>query len=260
MNYRKNGLRLLGLLAVAALSVMALAAASAQAVTPGFLIGKAAVGALTATVGATQEGTSSLLVPGLNFKVTCTAFTVDEGVINSNTDAKGILLYTGCTTLSISTGAEIACEVVEPIKAEALILPAELTNGEPAILAEKIKALINLTKKDELNKECILPFDNVVKGELCLKIRTINDPADPAGEGGAKLETNDTTEPLVLTNETIQTQCKERKALEALGEEVASGGFKDKLLYGAQEVTVDGAAKLKLLTPHLGKTLGVSLY
>jgi hypothetical protein len=252
MNYRKNGLRLLGLLAVAGLSVMALAA-SAQAVTPGFLINKLPVGTLTATVGAEQEGVGTLLVPGLNFKINCTAFTVDEGAINTNTDAKGILLYTGCTTLSITKSPEeIACEVVEPIKAEALILPAEMIEDKVtkealpvAVLAEKIKALINLTKVGDLTKECILPFDNIVKGELCLKI---------------KVGTNDTAEPLVLSNDTIQTECKERKTLEALGEEVASGGFKDKLLYGAQEVTVDGAATLKLTGLHKGLALGVSLY
>ena len=249
MRYRRHGTRLLGLLAVAGLGAMALASASAQAVTPGFLIGKAAVGALTATVGAAQEGTSSLLVPGLNFKINCTAFTVDEGAINSNSDAKAVLLYTGCTTLSISTGAEIACEVVEPVRAESLLLPTEmLKDGAEelpfAILAEKIKALINLTKVGNLAGECILPFDNVVKGDLCLKI---------------KVGTNDTTEPLVLANDTIQTECKPRETLE--GKEILSGTkFKDELLYGAQKVTVDGAATLKLLGAHLGKTLGVSLF
>ena len=39
MKHKRNGLRLIGLLAVAALGVMAFAA-SAQAVTPGFLIEK----------------------------------------------------------------------------------------------------------------------------------------------------------------------------------------------------------------------------
>jgi len=200
MNYGKNGLRLLGLLAVAALSVMALAAASAQAVTPGYLIGGAAVGALTATVNGEQLGTGTLLVPGLNFKVNCTKFKVGTGSINSNSDASGELLYTGCTTLSITKSPEeIACEVVEPINATGLILPAELTNGEPAVLAEGIKALIKLTKVGDLTKECILPFDNVVKGDLCLKI-----------------DSNDTIKPLLLASETIQKECKARTASESL--------------------------------------------
>ena len=239
MRYRKHGARLLGLLAVAALGAMALAA-SAQAVTPGFLIGGKPVGELKATVTGAQEGILTVLIPGLNFKINCEKFTTDEGVINSNSDAKFILLYTGCTTLTLAN-AEIECEVVEPIKAEFLALPAELTNGEPALLAEKIKALINLTRPKVLSEECVLPFDNVVKGEVCLKI---------------KAGTNDTTEPLVLTNDTIQRECKERVILEG----TEGAGFKDKVLYGTQEITFDGAATLKLTGAHAGKTLGVSLY
>ena len=259
MRYRSRGARLLGLLAVAGLGAMALAA-SAQAVTPGFLIGGAPVGALTATVGAAQEGTGTLLVPGLNFKISCTAFTVDEGKINSNTDAKFFLLYTGCTTLSISTGAEIACEVVEPVRAEFLTLPAEIANGEPALLAEKIKALLNFTKVGDLSKECILPFDNIVKGELCLKI---------------KAGTNDTVEPLLLASDTIQTECKARTTLEGLPgteitgakaeiekleKEVSPKAFLDEVRFGSQIVTLDSAATLKLTGAHLGKTFGVSLF
>ena len=239
MRYRRHGARLFGLLTVAALSVMALAAASAQAVTPKFLV-NATVEPLEATFGGEQEGTGTLLVPGLNFKISCTAFTVDEGKINTNTDAKAVFLYTGCTTLSITKSPEeIACEVVEPVKVEALLLPAELTNGEPAVLAEKIKALINLTKPKVLTEECILPFDNVVKGEICLKI---------------KAGTNDTVEPLLLSNDSTQKECKERATLEG----AEGAGFKDKLLYGSQEVTVDDAKKLKLTGSHVKLTLGVS--
>ena len=63
----------------------------------------------------------------------------------------------------------------------------------------------------------------------------------------------------MLANDTIQTECKPRETLE--GKEILSGTkFKDELLYGAQKVTVDGAATLKLLGAHLGKTLGVSLF
>lgn len=267
MRYRSRRARLSGLLVVAALGAMALAA-SAQAVTPGFLINKLAVGALTATVEGTQEGTSTLLVPGLNFKISCTAFTTEEGKINSNSDAKFILLYTGCTALSITKSPEeIACEVV-PIKAEFLVLPAEMIEDPGtketlpfAVLSEAIKALINLTKVGDLTKECILPFDTVVKGEICLKI---------------KVGTNDTAKLLVLTNEKIQTECKPRSALEGvpgteiigkthaeievLEKEITPKAFLDELRYGTQTVTVDGAAELKLTGAHSGNTLGVSLY
>jgi hypothetical protein len=80
-------------------------------------------------------------------------------VVNSNTDAKFILLYTGCTTLTQPGNEEIACEVVEPFKAELLISPTEMTENPEtketspfALSAEKIKALINPPKVGDLNQ------------------------------------------------------------------------------------------------------------
>ena len=230
MNHRKQGLRLSGLLLVVALGVMAFAA-SAQAVTPTFLVGGVSGTTLPATVGATQEGTGTMTVPGLNFELNCTAFTVDEGKIISSSDGKAVLLYTGCTTLAIPSKAEIACEVhgeggSVPIKAEALLLPTETTGGIAAVLAENIKALIFLTKVGDLTKPCTLPEDNVVKGTVCFEI-----------SGG-----NNTTEPLIKT-EDASTKC----------------AAADSLAYGAQPVTLKGAAKLFGIGSHAGKTLGVSL-
>jgi hypothetical protein len=260
MNQRKNGARLLGLLVVAALGVMAFAA-SAQAVAPGFLINKKPVVGLKATAGAKQVGTGSMLVAGLNFQLRCTAFTVDEGVVESNTLGKGVLLYTGCTTLSITKfPEEIHCHVKEPIKAEGIFLPAELETPKalkdlPAVLVEKIKALITLhlpaAKLGEV--PCVLPLDNTVTGEVCLKI-----------------DNNDTVEPLVLagidptSGEAIT--CLHRPTLEALTEGLnAKGeGFKDVLKYGAQTAVLDGTAHLFLTGEpplgHKGLTFGVSLY
>ncbi len=261
MNYRKHGAKLLGLLAVAALGAMALAA-SAQAVPleKAFFVNGAAVGALVATVGAEQEGTGSLLVSGLNFKLTCGEFSVDEGVINSNSDAKAVLLYKKCTTLEFNSPFnEIPCHVAEPIKAEALILPTEMLKeaggGEPlpyAILAEKIKALIRLWETNAakpLTNECTLPNDNVVTGELCLKI-------DPT--------TNHQPVVRVTTDVDIQKLCKPKKELNGGSDtegsvEEPAFPILDKLVYGGQEVFVDGAAKLKLTGAHEGKTLGVLL-
>jgi hypothetical protein len=93
---------------------------------------------------------------------------------------------------------------------------------------------------------CVLPLDNIVTGEVCFEIKN---------------GTNDTVEPLIFANATeppgtpATVECLERVALEA-----AEGvGFKDVLKYGAQTVTLDGAAKL-LATNPLDATLGVSLY
>ena len=245
MSKRKHGRSLLGLLVVAALGVMAFASA-AQALTPGYLIGKKAVAAgLNAKVGGEIEGVGLLEIPALNAEVNCTSFEVLEGVISTGTDAKGELLYKGCTVLVLSTGEEAAgCEVVtadagsvqKHVTASALILPTELANGTMAILAESIAATI-LTKPEQ---GCLLPTTTKLKGEVCFKIA--------AG--------NDTTEPLVESSLTIQTECLERTALEGA---TIGKGFKDKLLFGAQEAFIKGSAKLFLTGEHKNLTLGVSL-
>jgi hypothetical protein len=239
MKHRNWG-RLFGSLAVAALGAMALAASS-QAVAPGFLINKKSVGALLATVSGEQIGTASMLVAGLNFQLRCTKSTVDEGHIASNTDAKGVVLFTGCTTLSITKfPEEIHCHVTEPIRVEALLLPAELTDGTPAVLLEKIKALIKLHLPEVQlgNVPCVLPLDNIVTGELCLAIKN-----------------NDTVEPLSATNGA--TLCRPRIVLE--GAE-GSGSIQDVVKYGAQAVVLDGEGRVFLTGVHAGLTLGVSLY
>jgi hypothetical protein len=239
MRQRKNGLRLLGLLAVAALAVMAFAS-SAQAHK--FLVNKTF---LLATVGGTQEGTGTMLVPGLSFQLSCTTMTVTSGHLASATDGSGELLYTGCTTLKIKTAEELPCHVKEPIHATALFLPTLTTTGVPAILAEKIKALILLHNPKFTvawplgTLPCILPVDNTVTGDLCLEIT--------AG--------NDTVKPLVVSDDTTQGKCDPRVVLEG-----AEGGtVKDVLKYGAQEVTLDAKAELFLTgAAHEGLSLGVS--
>jgi hypothetical protein len=240
MQDRKREARLFGLLIATALGALAFAA-SAQAVAPGFLINGKPVGTLLAIAEAVQEGTGTLLVSALNFKLSCTTVTVDEGEVTSNTDAKMIVLNTGCTALTINTSAEIDCHITEPIKVEALLLPAELTNGEPAVLAEKIKGVIEFHLKGTpllKEKACVLPLTNNLSGETCSAIKS-----------------NDTVEPLAVSGSSIE--CKERTALESLTE---GAGVKDVLKYGAQTAISDGASILSLTGPHKGMTMGVSLY
>jgi hypothetical protein len=243
MRQRKNGLRLLGLLAVAALAVMAFAS-SAQAHQ--ILINKKPVGALLATFDAKLEtGTvGTMLVPGLGFQLSCTTMTVTKGAIETGTDAEGEFLFTGCTTLKIKTAEELPCHVKEPIHAFALFLPTLTISGVSAVLAEKIKALI-LLHSNKITPEwplgtlpCILPLDNTVTGELCLEITN----------------GNDTPTPLVVSDDTTQGKCDPRVTLEG-----AEGGtVKDVLKYGTQVVTLDGKAELLLTGAHNGLSLGVS--
>jgi hypothetical protein len=215
--------RLLGLLAVAALGAMAFAA-SAQA---GFLINKKSVGALLAIAEGKLEGVETMKVAGLNFELNCTTMVADEGHISSGTDAKVILLYTGCSALVLNklpAIEELDCHVTEPIRSEALVLTTVTSKGEPALLVEGTKSLIvfHLKGTPQLKeKPCVLPLNNVVSGTSCLAIT--------AG--------NDTVAPLV----THVQAC--------------SG---DEIKYGAQKATLEAAAELFLVGTHTGMTLGVS--
>jgi hypothetical protein len=243
MVYRRHRLRLFGLVAMVSLGVMAFTS-SAQALTPKFLVGKKAVVAgLNATVEGKQIGRDVLSVSALNTEFNCEKFSVASGLLVTGTDATGQLLYEECTVLELLPPLqELPCHIYVSavdkrlhITATGLILPAELTNGEPAVLVEKINAKILME-----GAECPLPLENIVKGELCLKI-----------------DNNDTVEPTVLGNATIQGECKERPALESLGE---GAGFKDKILYGAQTAVTTITAKVFLGgASHKGLSLGVSL-
>ena len=246
MRYRRGGLGLFGLLAVVALGVMAFAS-SAQALTPEFLIAKKLPAAgLNATVGGVLEGVASIEIPTLNTEINCTGFSVLEGVASSGTDGKAKLLYEGCSVLVMSTKEEAAgCEIVaadtgsaeKHITTSALILPTELTDGTFAALYEKVEATV-LTKPEQ---GCVLPTTTKIKGEICGKITS----------------GNDTVEVLVQSNATIQGECVERTALEGT---TIGKGFKDKLLFGAQEAFFKAAWKLFLTgAAHKGLALGVSL-
>jgi hypothetical protein len=241
MNQRKHGARLLGLLAVAVLGVMAFAG-SVQAATPKFEL-KLLELKLLVPVGAEQIGTGSMAVTGLNFELNCKKFKVEEAHIETGgLDGKGTLSYTECTTLSITKlPEEIHCHVKEPVKAEALLLPAETTGGAPAILAEKIKALITLHLPEGVLvgvEPCVLPLDNTVTGEVCLAI-----------------DNNDTATLTVLASASIE--CRVRNGLEGKENE---GSTKDVLKYGAQTAVLTGAAKVFLTGAHSGLEFGVRLF
>jgi len=231
------------LLAVAALGVLVFTSA-AHALTPQFLIGGKPVGALTAALGGFQVGgTGGLLVPALNLRINCTKFSVQEGKINSATDANGKLLFEECTALELG-GAENeigGCEIISSatdfrhhITSTGLILPIEFADGGFGVLVEKILSLVLFRS----GLGCPLPLDNVAKGELCVRI-----------------DENDTVEPTLLMSKAIQEECPQRTTLEG-----GSGvGVKDKMLYGAQETFVDRTAKVFLTGTHAGMTFGVSL-
>jgi hypothetical protein len=249
MSYRKS--RLAGMLAVAVLGVLAFAS-SAQAIPlqSGFFIGGARAGALLATFGEKHAGpVATLLVPALKLEINCTKFSVIKGAIESTTLAEGELLYEECAVLTNEAAKleeAFGCEIVTThtgdnkhhITAKGKILPAELTDGTPAILFE---GTANVLIKEGAG--CVLSKTTVIKGELCLKVLK-----------------NHTVEPELETSQTIQESCRPRSALESTEEKTAAeGGIKDKLLFGVNESFVDGKAAFALSGAHVGKTFGVSL-
>jgi len=245
-NQKRHGV-LLGLLVVAVFGVLAFAT-SAQAAIPQFVYKNGLgteISVLLASIVANQLGRGTLSIPALNAEINCEKFSIVSGEINTATDASGELLYEECTALEESAplGELTGCLIVvnhtgdnrHHITAKALILPAELTDGSYAVLAEKIEATV-LTIEGE---GCLLPKTTKIKGELCLKV-----------------DNNESVEPELLASTEIQGLCKERTSLEALSE---GGGVKDKLLFGAQEAFVTGKADVHLTGEHNGYSLGVLL-
>jgi hypothetical protein len=247
MKHHKRQGALLSLLT--ALSLLAFSA-SAQALTPRFVYKNKAgteVAFLLAKISAKQLGRGTLSIPGLNAEINCEKFTITGGVIETINDGEAIFLYEECTALSISPLAELeGCEIVTAeheetggaphhIALSALFLPAELTNGEPAVLAEKLQSKIIFRK----GTGCTLPVLTTFKGEICMKV-----------------DKNDTVEPELLASQTIQGECKERTVLEGSTE---GAGFKDQVLFGTQSVFLTAKADLRLIGEHEGFKLGVFL-
>jgi hypothetical protein len=232
-------------------------ASSAQAIPlqSGFFIGGAQAGALLATLGGEQvSAVATLLVSALKIEINCTKFSVANGAIESTTLAEGKLLFEECTVLINQKNEKgetileeaFGCEIItnhtgdnkHHITAAGKVLPAELTDGTPAVLVE---GTANVLTHEALG--CILPKTTVIKGELCLKV-----------------DNNHAVKPQVLGSEAIQKSCRPRSALESTEEKtVAEGGVADKLLFGINESFVVGTAAVFATGPHLGKTLGVLL-
>ena len=215
MNYGKYGSGLLGLLAVTAFGVMALAS-SAQAVTPLFAINGAK--ALHATVDANDDGEDGvLLIPALNVSISCEEFEVQEGLIlNLGEVAHLKLLYKGGEASIAPKELLTECHIIASatdfklhITTTVLALPVEFASGDYGVLFEKLATRIIILK----GTECVLPIETVMKGEIC-----------------SLIDSNDSVQPLLLLSKTIQESCP-LKVLEAIGDP-AGTKVKDKLLFG----------------------------
>jgi hypothetical protein len=194
-------------------------------------------GVLATLNGKGTGAAAALLVPALKFEINCKKFSVVKGAIESTTLAEGQLLFEECTVLT-NEGAKLeeafGCEIVTThtgdnrhhITATGKILPAELTDGSPAVL---VQGTGNVLVAE--GKGCVLPKTTAMKGETCLKLLK-----------------NHTAEPELESSQAIQESCRPRTALESTEEKTAAeGGIKDKLLFGINEAFVDSKAASSLL-------------
>ncbi len=160
---RKHGLKVLGMSLLAALGLMALSAAAAQAGSE-IQVKGAALKTTKAIKGVIGAGV--ILTSG-GVKIACTAGTFTGEVFNSGAvgKAKAKLLYTGCKVL----GAEKFCQIYEelPMVGQGSIATTGVgtffvhTDGKHYLLVEGLgvsKTLSDFVISDpELLERCVLP-------------------------------------------------------------------------------------------------------
>jgi hypothetical protein len=256
MNYRKQGLRALGLSFVAVLGLMAFMAAGAQAAEGKFLY---LVGAVTTTLAAESEPVVSahthgtLLIPGKNLKILCPKVASDPGapvkLLGSNLGAAGgiahgHLIFKECESFTISTNVlQGNCTPKSPGAAAGEILAGGL--------AELILHPANTTLV--LFKPLVVggvtqPFVTIVLPELCALAETSNVTGELIAECG-KLEPANTY--VGGSCSTHRTEQLLKEIPEALRKALGFG-----LKFGANEASVDGIAAVKFGAPCAGCSWG----
>jgi len=195
MSLRKHGLKVLGLSFLTALSLMALSAGGAQAANF-FLILNAAetiLSNLHATASGEIDLLGVLLIPELNFEVSCHKFTVKEGLILTDGVAHVQLLFETCLIDEIKnkvTGllTELPkCKVYETAMDEELNLNAGNILAAALILVikhefkvgEKTESKIELLAHPKeaggrfatlfFNELCPVPLESPISGLLTLE-------------------------------------------------------------------------------------------
>ena len=198
MNYRKPGLRALGLAFLAVLGLMAFAASGAQG-SGKVLVLRADGGLLPIpfTVGITGEAEKALegsrLILGLNMEIFCHATSVTNGSLTSSGHATATLLLETCLAQGVSSGtlSGATCTIPNIVaKVLALIilhsgntkLTLDGSGGAEHKLPKIGEPYILFTPEDGLtfakvlnHTECALPEIANVKGCVVAKVSTIGD-------------------------------------------------------------------------------------
>jgi hypothetical protein len=225
---RIHGLKVLGLALLSAFGMMAFAGGAQAQELPGassagtFLINLGS--ALLATVTGKQLGTGFLLVAARDLKIECSSFDIEEGKINTSTDAQGKVVFLGCISKNHAgvTLADCQLKELETIRASALILPI-LHGGLTYVLFEPIPpATIFATPSYKAGTPCTLPLNNPVTGAVTALVKTLDAVVQP-----------------LLFSEAIQL---------LTGDKLAFGGF---------PAYINAEADVELTAPHAGQKLGI---
>lgn len=177
MNYRKQGLRALGLSILAALGLMAFTATAAQASGTFLVAGLSGSWTAEATGKGENILESYLQVLKLNLKLACHQISVTNAKISNAGHGTGTISFSSCLVTD-NAGNEVDCTLHEPINANVLALVV-LHNSKPYILFSPTGANFAVVKS--LGEFCTLPKEAAVTGSVVVSI------SNPDGDDVTKL-------------------------------------------------------------------------
>jgi hypothetical protein len=181
MRGMKHGIRVLGLVVLALVGTMAVGAGGAQGQTlpeasalGSFLINLGS--ALLATFTGELLGPLILLVAARQLKIECMGLDVEEGKINSSTDAQAKFILLGCISFTHAGVHLPDCLFKElgMIRLSVLILPI-LHGGSTFLLFEPIPpSTILSTPSYKSGTPCTLPLNNPITGSFTALVKTLD--------------------------------------------------------------------------------------
>jgi hypothetical protein len=228
MNYRRNGLKVLGLSLVAVLGLMAFMAVGAQA--NWLILEGAKVVESDAVVEVEKHTEGNLLVKEeTNLEILCSVVETDPTakilLLEKSTIAHGHLIFKTCKTWQ--AGKESPnCKPVEPILAGGLAKVILHTNGENYVLFEPLTAGGNFTQL-KFKEPCALPELNNVKGTFVAECGKL----EPA-------------------NTFVHTDCKNHEVTHLVRQASTTLFPEDVLKYGTKTALIDGIAAVRLAEPE----------
>lgn len=181
----------------------------------------------TEAVTGAKHTEANFLIPSLNIGISCAKHTIKDGLILTNGEVHGTIELENCKTITLSTGKEVpGCKPAEPIVATGRAKPI-LHNGLTYILVLPPSGTETYAIA-KFGGECALPEQNTIKGTAvgeCLNLKL---------EKGPKF-------------------CEE-EAVTHLGQLAPQALFPgDQIKFGANAVTYDGVAEVKLAGKNAGK-------